>query len=137
LLNVRLADELIKIKETSKSYTPIIPATTIVSISGFKIDLPTFSGKAVDWFKFHDLFVATMEKRGSHLFDPERCCLLLKFMSTDEAKSVVQKYETGKDAYSAALKALTEAYGQPSQIYPQHVRSLLAKGTYTYTKSGL
>ena len=108
-----------------ETVTPKATLTTIVNDSGFKIDLPSFSGKPIDWYKFHDLFVATMEKRGKHLSDPERCCLLLKAITTEEARSIVQKYEVEDDSYSQALKALTEAFGQPCQIYPQHVHALL------------
>ena len=83
-----------------ETVTPKAVPTTIVNDSGFKIDLPSFSGKPIGWYKFHDLFVATMEKRGKRLSDPERCCLPLKAMTTEEARSIVQKYEVGDDSYS-------------------------------------
>ena len=58
-----------------ETVTPKVTPTTIVNDSGFKIDLPSLSGKPIDWYKFHEPFVATMEKRGK-LSDPECCCLI-------------------------------------------------------------
>ena len=130
--NLQLAAEL-KLSEATrdKADDPKAAPTAIVSHSELKIDLPPFSGKPTD---LHD-FAATMKKRGSHLSKPEKCCLLLKAMSTEEAKSMVNKYKTGDEGYEAAVKALEEAYGHPKYIYPIHVKTLMKADHYTYSHS--
>ena len=136
--SLRLAAELELSEATrDKADDPKAAPTSIVSHSELKIDLPPFSGKPTDWHDFMDLFAATMKKRGSHLSNPEKCCLLLKAMSTEEAKSVVNKYKTGDEGYEAAVKALEEAYGHPKYIYPIHVKTLMKEDHYTYSRSGL
>ncbi len=78
-----------------------------------------------------------MEKRGAGLSNPERCCLLLNAMVTDEAKKIVHFYQSCSDSYNASPKALGESYGQSQMIYPHHVKALLVPGRYTYDRRSL
>ncbi len=55
----------------------------------FNLELPSFSGKPIDWADFFDLFDSTLKTRGKHLNDKEKRCLLLKDMRTEEAKRTV------------------------------------------------
>ena len=63
----------------------------------FDIDPPTFSGKPTDWRTFFELFSSTLETRGKHLTDKEKHCLLLKAMTTDDARDTVLVHAEGED----------------------------------------
>jgi len=85
-LSLQLAAELERSEATTDKADDLkATPTAIVIHSELKIDLPPFSGKPTDWHNFMDLFAATMKKRGSHLFNSEKCCLLLKAMSIKDA----------------------------------------------------
>ncbi len=115
------------------------PASSISSsIAKLQLDLPKFSGLATDWHNFYALFSAAMKTRGAGLSDPERCCFLLKSMSSSEAEKIVQYYQSGADGYDTAIRALQDAYGHPHLVYPLHLRKLCQPTTtYTYSRSSL
>ena len=86
--------------------------------SRFNVELPSFSGKPLDWHPFHDLFPTTPKSRGIHLNDKEKRCLLVKAMRDDEAKQVVLLHSQGEDGYNRAIPALINNCGSPTIGYP-------------------
>ncbi len=101
------------------------------------LDLPKFSGKPIDWIDFKLLFTAAIDKHGHGLIDEEKSCHLLKAMSSEESRRIVQFASTGKDGYKAALQSLEDAYGRPRLVYPHHVKAILANDNYTYDRKSL
>ncbi len=96
--------------------------------SKLTLDLSKFSGKPINWINFKQLFTAAIDKHGHHgLIDEEKSCHLLKAMSSEECRRIVQFASTGKDGYKAALQSLEDAYGRPHLVYPHHVKAILAK----------
>ncbi len=108
-----------------------------VSVSKLHLELPKFSGKPTDWFNFHALFTAAIDRQGTGLTEPERCCLLANAMLSEEARRVVEFYQAGKNGYDSAMKALKDAYGQPQLVYPHHVRQFITPDRYSYTCKSL
>ncbi len=102
--------------------------------SKLTLDLPKFSGKPIDCIDFKLLFTAAIDKHGHGLIDEKKSCHLLKAMSSEESRRIVQFASTGKDSYKAALQSLEDAYGLPSLVYPHHVKAILANDNYTYDR---
>ena len=138
-VSTRLAAEQKKSSATEKTGAaePVKVRTEVVSATKLNLELPTFSGNPMDWTDFHALFTASVDKRGVSLVDAEKCCLLLKAMSSEESRRIVKYYSSGSNGYEAALKVLEDAYGQPALIYPHHVQALLAPDRYTYDRQSL
>ena len=111
--------------------------SVIVNSSKLTLDLPKFSGKPVDWADFKNLFTAAIDKHGAGLIDAERCCHLLKAMTTEEAQKIVQFYSSGKDGYKTALQSLEDAYGRPRLVYPHHIKAILTNDHYSYDRHSL
>ena len=87
-VSTRLAAEQKKSSATEKTGAaePVKVRTEVVSATKLNLKLPTFSGNPMDWTDFHALFTASMDKRGVSLVDAEKCCLLLKAMSSEESR---------------------------------------------------
>ncbi len=100
----------------------------------FDLELPSFSGKPTEWRAFYDLFSSTLESKGRHLNDKEKRCLLLKAMSTEEAKETVLVHSQGEDGYSKAVQALINSYGSATIVYPHIVREFDHKETYSFDR---
>ena len=114
---------------------PVVPSHK--EQTKFDLTLPSFSGKPTDWTNFFELFDSTLKTRGKHLNDMEKRCLLLKAMSTEEAKKTVRIHAKGDDGYDKAVEALIRDYGSPNILYPHHMRELVTDETYTYTRDGI
>ncbi len=121
--------------KSSSSDTEI--KSVIFNSSKLTLDLPKFSGKPVDWADFKNLFTAAIDKHGAGLVDAERCCHLLKAMTTEEAQKIVQFYSSSKDGYKTALQSLEDAYGRPRLVYQHHIKAILANDHYSYDRRGL
>ncbi len=67
----------------------------------------------------------------------EKRCLLLKAISTEEAKKTVRIHAKGDDGYDKAVEALIHDYGSPNILYPHHMWELVTDETYTYTRDGI
>lgn len=117
------------------SYTP--PSRSFKNSLRLNLELPKFSGNPIDWHDFEDLFVSSIRQHADDLSDPEKCCLLLNSMKTDDTRRIVRHYKSGSNGFHSAMKALADAYGRASTIYPHHVRSLLAPIQYNYTRESL
>ena len=104
--------------------------------SRFDVELPSFSGKPLDWQPFHDLFSTALKSRGKHLNDKEKRCLLVKAMRDDEAKQVVLLHSQGEDGYDRAIQALISKYGSPTIVYPHHVWRTTVKELLDFNREG-
>ena len=104
--------------------------------SRFDVELPSFSGKPLDWQPFHDLFSTTLKSRGKHLNDKEKRCLLVKAMRDDEAKQVVLVHSQGEDGYNRAIQALINNHLSPTIVYPYHVRRTTVKEPLDFNREG-
>ena len=68
--------------------------------SRFDVELPSFSGKHLDWQHLHDLFSTNLKSHGKHINNKKNRCLLIKAMRDDEAEQVVllhSLWDTGQD----------------------------------------
>ncbi len=100
------------------------------------LEMPTFSGKPLEWRPFFKLFSSTLETRGKRLSDQERICLLLKAMKDENARQVVLLHSQGDDGYTKAIEALVNNFGSPSIIFPHHVRRTTARESIDFSKDG-
>ncbi len=121
--------------KSSSSDTEI--KSVIVNSSKLTLDLPKFSGKPVDWADFKILFTAAIDRCGAGLIDAERCCHLLKAMTTEEAQRLCNCTPPAKDGYKTALQSLEDDYGRPCLVYPHLIKAILANDHYSYDSWGL
>ena len=91
-VSTRLAAEQKKsfASEKTGAAEPVRVRTEVVSATKLNLELPAFSGNPMDWTDFHALFTASVDKRGVSLVDAEKCCLLLKAMSSEESRRIVR-----------------------------------------------
>jgi len=52
-----------------------------------------------------------IKRKGSHLSDPKRCCLLLEAMTTNVAQNIVRQHYEGGGSYEATMAALSKFFG--------------------------
>ncbi len=78
-----------------------------------------------------------MEKRGGHLSDEEKCCLLLKSMKGNKAYKIVKLNSGGNDGYDRYMKALLKEFGRSRVIYPCYIRKIMQNDSYDYNRESL
>ena len=92
--------------------------------SRLKLDLPTFSGKSLEWHDFWRLFSSVIEKE--KISDAEKLCHLVKAMQDREASDIATRISASTNSYEEAVMALKRRYNQPRMLFPQYVHALMA-----------
>ncbi|XP_002741926.1 uncharacterized protein LOC100373242 [Saccoglossus kowalevskii] len=89
-----------------------------------KLEIPKFSGDALEWNQFHDNFSSAIDS-DDRLSEVQKLTYLKSFL-TDEAKRTIDGLQTTQANYKIAFDLLKERYGQPKMIIDAHMRSLWA-----------
>ncbi len=123
-------------KKSSESDKDKGECITYQECSRFDLDMPTFSGKPLDWRPFYQLFSSTLKSRGKHLNDNEKTCLLLKVMKDEDARQVVLLHSQREGGYVKEVEALINNYGSPAIVFRHHVQRTIVRKTVDFSKDG-
>ena len=88
-----------------------------------RLDLPTFSGNALEWQPFWDGFNAAVNSN-STISDVQKLNYL-RSQLWDEASQVIAGFSLMSANYSHSVALLKDRYGQPQKLITAHMQALL------------
>ena len=89
-----------------------------------KLEIPTFSGRVMDWDHFWRRFQkAVHENKG--LTDDDKWEYLSQALTDGNAKDTIAGFTRASGQYEEAIKCLTERYHRPREVVDEHARALI------------
>lgn len=100
---------------------PSMPVLT-AQPSAVRVELPAFSGRALDWFGWIDLFYALVHQTSK--YPAEKLAILKERVRNSPAEDLVYGLGGGEAAYKEALRRMKQRFGRRDVIRAAHLQAL-------------